>query len=263
MIDSHAHLQSPEFDADRSAVIIRALEAGIEAIVNVGTDLSSSRSAVELARLNPGLFAAAGLHPTTVLEDLTSAVEGIRQLALSEGERVVAIGEIGLDYYWKEVPPDDQKAKLEAQLELARELDLPVILHCRDALGDLLALLESARERPAGVFHCFAGGADEARRALALGFHISFSGNVTYPRAERLRAAALAVPPDRLLLETDSPYLPPQERRGRRNEPSFGLLTRDTLANLHGMVPGELDRLTADTTRRLFKLPNDVKRCGG
>jgi len=254
MIDSHAHLFLKEFDADRSDSIARARREGIEAIINIGIDPASSRAALELARSEPGFCAATGLHPCTPVADLDAALDEIRAIARSDPERVVAIGEIGLDYFWKDVEPAVQKEKLRAQLALALELDLPIVVHCRDALGDLLVLLEESPRRPPGVFHCFAGSPEEARRALNLGFHISFAGNVTYPKAEALRAAALVVPPERLLLETDSPYLPPQARRGKRNEPAFGVFTRDALAALHGMRADELDRLTSATTRRLFRM---------
>lgn len=257
MIDSHAHLYLKEFDEDRQEVIDRALAAGIEAIVNVGIDVPTSREAVELARENPVLFATAGLHPTSPVADLDRSLEEIRGIARSEPSRVVAIGEIGLDYHWKDVAPADQQVKLCAQLELALELALPVVFHCREALGDLLGLLEKSAALPPGVFHCFQGNLEESRRALALGFHLSFTGIVTYPRSGELRAAAQAVPLDRILLETDSPYLPPQGKRGQRNEPAFGILTRDSLAQLHGIDPADLGRRAAENTRRLFRLPVD------
>ncbi len=255
MIDSHAHLFLKEFDADRAEVIERARKEGIEAVVNIGIDPATSRAALDLAHGEPSFFyAAAGLHPCTPVADLDAALDEIRAVARSEPERVVAIGEIGLDYFWKDVEPAVQKEKFRAQLALALELDLPIVVHCRDALGDLLALLDAAPRRPPGVFHCFAGSPEDARRAIDLGFHISFAGNVTYPKAEALRAAARVVPPERLLLETDSPYLPPQARRGKRNEPAFGLFTRDAMAGLYGVAPVDLGRLAAETTRRLFRM---------
>jgi TatD DNase family protein len=254
VIDSHAHLYLPDFDADREDVIERARAAGVEAIINIGIDAATSRAAVEIARKGPGLFASAGVHPQSKVADVAAEIDEVRSLARAERAQVVAIGEIGLDYYWKDVAPPEQLDRLLRQLALALELSLPVVVHCRDALPDLLDLLEGRPERPAGVFHCFAGGPEEARRALGLGFHVSFTGNVTYPKAEGLRAAAKAVPLDRLLLETDSPYLPPMGRRGKRNEPAFGVLTRDAIAFLHGLDPAELGRRTAENARRLFRL---------
>jgi TatD DNase family protein len=255
VIDSHAHLYVESFDGDRRAVLERARAAGVEALVNVGIDLPTSLRALEMARESDWLFASAGLHPTTPVADLNGSLDQLRALALSGRPKLVAIGEIGLDYHWKEVGPEAQKPKLRAQLALALETSLPVIIHCRDALPDLLDLLAAESRLPPGVFHCFAGGAEEARRALELGFHLSFCGNVTYPRAETLRVAAREVPLERLLLETDSPYLPPQARRGQRNEPAFGLLTRDALAGILGVAPLELDRRASENTRHLFRLP--------
>ncbi len=254
MIDSHAHLTYESFDADRGAVIQRAREAGIHGIIDIGIDLDDCRAAVELARRHPGLFVAAGLHPTTPVEDLDGALAALRQIASGNRREVVAIGEIGLDFHWKEVPPEAQRPKLLLQLELARELQLPVIFHCREALSELLETLEARPALPPGVFHCFAGNPEEARRALDLGFHVSFCGNLTYPKAEALRKTAGAVPPEKILLETDSPFLPPQAKRGQRNEPAFVVYTRDQIARLHGLDPEEFGRLAEVTTRRLFSL---------
>ncbi|MBI4583143.1 MAG: TatD family hydrolase [Planctomycetes bacterium] len=255
MIDSHAHLYYESFDADRGAVLQRAREAGIHGIINIGTDLDNCRTAIELARQYPGLFAAAGLHPTTPVEGLDGALAALRQLAAGNRREVVAIGEIGLDFHWKEVAPEAQRPKLLLQLDLARELRLPVIFHCRKAFTELLETLEARPSLPPGVFHCFAGGPEEARRALELGFHVSFCGNLTYPKAEALRKTAAAVPPEKILLETDSPFLPPQAKRGQRNEPAFVVHTRDQIARLHGLDPEEFGRLAEETTRKLFSLP--------
>ena len=254
VIDSHAHLFMKEFEGDLEEVLVRARKAGIEAIVNIGIDPETSRLAVESSRPEEGLHATAGLHPATPFPDLEGALLEIRRLAAPGPRRVIAIGEIGLDYHWKDVEPDVQGERLLRQIDLALELDLPVVIHCREALDDLLRILRSLPRIPPGVFHCFAGGALEAREVLALGFHISFAGNVTYPKAEDLQEAARSVPLDRLLLETDSPFLAPQGRRGRCNEPAFGILTRDFLAGLRGLDPAELDRRATEATKRLFRL---------
>jgi TatD DNase family protein len=255
VIDSHAHLYLEEFAKDLTEVLERARAGGITSVVNIGIDPATSRAAIELARREKDLFATAGLHPSTPVADLPAALAEIRGLALAEPAWVKAIGEIGLDFYWKDVRPEDQEARLRSQLDLALELGLPVVIHCRDALPDLFRVLDSLPARPPGVFHCFAGDAADARRAQSLGFHVSFAGNVTYKKAGALREAAQAVAPDRILLETDSPYLPPEGRRGKRNEPLFGLITRDVLAALHGLAPAELGRIAAGNTRRLFRLP--------
>ena len=255
MIDSHAHLYLKEFDGDREETIARARAAGVRGVINVGIDAETTRAAVALASSHAGFFATAGIHPCTPVADLDAALAELRTVIDASREAIVAVGEIGLDYHWKDVAPAPQKEKLLRQVDLALALDLPIVIHCREALPDLLEILERAPRRSPGVFHCFAGGISDAERALALGFHISFTGNVTYPKAESLRAAARVVPLERLLLETDSPYLPPQSKRGKRNEPSFLVHTRDALAALYGTTAEELDRLTEENTRRMFRLP--------
>ncbi len=252
MIDSHAHLYFDRFDDDRPAVIERARAAGVVGVINVGIDVDTSRESAELAEEHEAFFAAVGLHPTTVVERLEEDIEALRTLARSRAARVVAVGEIGLDYHWDTVPPEDQKPKLRAQLHLARELELPVIFHCRDALEDLFQVLDREPSLPPGVFHCFCGDARQAERAVALGFHVSFAGNVTYPKATTLREAAQAVPVDRLLLETDAPFLPPQPRRGKRNEPAFLPLTCEFLAKLKGIPTEDLALRATQATCSLF-----------
>jgi TatD DNase family protein len=257
MIDSHVHLDASQFDDDRDEVIARALEAGLEAVINIGIDVESSRSSIALSQAREGslpIFVAVGVHPQSPIDDLDAAIVEIEKLARENLGRVVAIGEIGLDFHWDTVTREDQLPRLERQLDLAIDLDLPVIYHCRDAIDELLALLESRERIPAGVFHCFEGGADEARRALDLGYRISFAGNVTYKNATRLKDAARFVPSDQILLETDCPYLAPVPRRGKRNEPAFAVFTRDYLAELKGMETQELGRRARETTVRLFEL---------
>jgi TatD DNase family protein len=255
VIDSHAHLYFDGFDPDRDEVIARARAAGVTAIINIGIDPESSEKAIDLARRHEGLFAAVGVHPTSRVPDEGAALERIESLARAHRGRAVAIGEIGLDYHWKDVPRDVQKERLLAQLALARRLELPVVFHCREALEDLLAIVEAEQERPPGVFHCFSGGPSEAERALRLGFHVSFAGNVTYPKATVLHEAARAVPLERLLLETDCPFLSPQPVRGKRNEPAHVRHTRDFLARLKGVGEREIEEATDAAARRLFGLP--------
>lgn len=254
MIDSHAHLYLEHFDEDREAVIKRAQDAGVESIINIGIDVETSSSAISMARERDGFFASVGIHPQSPVDDLEGALGGIRELIAANPREAVAVGEIGLDYYWDTVTPDDQSGVLQRQLDLALELGLPVIFHCRDAIETLLELLEARSEIPPGVFHCFEGGGDEAERGLALGYHISFAGNVTYTNAQRIQQAAESVPLERLLLETDSPYLPPHPHRGQRNEPAFVALTRDYLAGLMGFSPAEVEEAATENTRRLFRL---------
>ena len=254
MIDSHAHLYLEEFDEDREAVIERARAAGIETIINIGIDVETSSQAIDMARGDDGFFASAGIHPQSPVADPQAALTAIRELIETNPEETVAVGEIGLDYYWDTVPPEAQSAILQPQLDLALELGLPVIFHCREAISTLLELLEARDSVPPGVFHCFEGGPLEAERGLALDFHISIAGNVTYKNAERLQQAAGTVPLDRLLLETDSPYLPPHPHRGKRNEPAYTTLTCDFLAGLMNLSPREVDEAATENTRRLFRL---------
>jgi len=254
MIDSHAHLYLEQFDEDRDSVIRRAEEAGVSSIINIGIDVETSSSAINMARDREGFFASAGIHPQSPVEDIEGALAGIRELIAANPEQAVAVGEIGLDYYWDTVTPQKQLEVLDCQLDLALEVGLPVIFHCRDAIEELLKILEERSEIPPGVFHCFEGGPGEAERGLALGYHISFAGNVTYKNAERLQQAAKAVPLDRLLLETDSPYLPPHPHRGERNEPAFVALTRDFLAGLIELPASEVENAATENTRGLFRL---------
>jgi TatD DNase family protein len=254
MIDSHAHLYFDRFDEDRDEVVQRAQVAGVERIINIGIDVATSGQAIALTGQYENMAATVGLHPTTPTTDLDADLEQLCSLAEKHRSAVVAVGEIGLDYYWKDVPPEAQRPKLLAQLKFARALDLPVIFHCRDALPDLFEVLESASSLPPGVFHCFSGDAVSAQRAIALGFHISFAGNVTYRKATDLQDAARVVPAEKLLLETDAPFLAPQGRRGKRNEPSFLPLTCAFLADLKQMDPAELAATAAETTTALFQL---------
>jgi TatD DNase family protein len=263
VIDSHAHLYFDSFDPDRDDVIARARAAGVSAIINIGIDPDSSEKAVELARRHEGLFAAVGVHPTSRVPDEGGALERIESIARAGPGRAVAIGEIGLDYHWDHVPHAVQKERLRAQLGLARRLGLPVVFHCREALEDLLAIVEAEPDRPPGVFHCFSGGAPEAERALGLGYHVSFAGNVTYPKAASLQEAARRVPLERLLLETDCPFLSPVPVRGKRNEPAHVGHTRDFLARLKGVDPREVEEATDVAARRLFRLPPAREGGGG
>lgn len=257
-IDSHAHLYFDRFDEDRLEVIDRAKDCGFVGIINIGIDLDTSQRVIQLARDFPGFcHAAIGLHPTHSNlgeSEYKQTLSGIETLYHENREQVVAIGEIGLDYYWKDVPPEVQDRAFRDQLHLARSLHLPVVIHCREAWSDTLDVIEQDGNGVVGVFHCFGGTVEEARRALDLGWYISFAGNVTYPKAEELREVAKIVPTDRLLLETDSPFLAPQKMRGKRNEPAFALHTAETLGKVRGQGLRELLEATTENCRRLFRL---------
>lgn len=256
-IDSHAHLYFDKFDDDRPEVIARARQEGFDHVINVSTGLETGRATIALAREYPGFcLATVGIHPT---ETEMSSGELDRQLKEIESDLardrdvIVAIGEIGLDYYWDTATPEKQAIAFRRQLELAGREQLPVIIHCRDAWADTLSVVEGY-PGVIGVFHCFGGTVAEAEKALELGWYVSFAGNVSYPKAQPLRDAAQVVPIDRMLLETDSPFLAPQAVRGKRNEPVFALHTAACLADLLGMDLEELGRATTENTKRLFRL---------
>ena len=254
LFDTHAHLHGPEFAADRDHVLTRARAAGVARILTVGTDPDSSRAAVALAAAHADIWATVGIHP----HDATQATEGglAEIAALARAPRVVAIGEIGLDYYRNLAPREAQVAALRAQLALARECGRPVVLHCREAHADLLGILEAeGGARVGGILHCFSGDAEVARRGLALGLLISIAGPVTYPNARRLQAVVPTVPPDRLVLETDCPYLPPQPWRGQRNEPAYLGATAARVAELLGAPVESVARRTTENACRGLGIP--------
>ncbi|MFQ5776386.1 MAG: TatD family hydrolase [Terriglobia bacterium] len=253
-IDSHAHLADERFDADRAAVLERARRAGVERILTIGngTARADFEKTLALVEQHKFLWAALGVHPHDARhadEDLLACVE-----VLAGGPRVLAWGEIGLDYHYDHSPRAVQQQAFRWQLQRARALRLAVIIHCREAWDDCLRILseEWAASGLGGILHCFSGTAEVARRALEWGFLISFAGNVTFPRAENLREAAQAVPLDRLVLETDSPYLAPQAVRGKRNEPARVLEVAETLGRLHGLTREAMGARTSENFLRLF-----------
>jgi TatD DNase family protein len=254
LIDSHAHVQMPQFDADRSAVIAAAFAADVGQIVVPGVDVASSRAAIALAAAYPGrIFAAVGTHPHDATTLDAVALQTQRELARAPG--VVAIGEIGLDYYRDLSPRETQRHALTEQLALARALGLPVILHNRDSADDLIALLRTHGQGVTGVFHCFSGDRALARQALDLGFYLSFAGTLTYSRSADLADVAAWAPLDRLLVETDCPYLAPQPVRGRRNEPRHVTHTAHHLAELRGVPLEAVAQATTHNATALFHLP--------
>ncbi len=249
-VDTHAHLEMEAFDGDREAVLERAAEAGIEAIITVGTTLPDCEKAAALASLYRPVYAAVGIHPHEVKGIGAGTYDALRVLARQA--KVVAIGEIGLDFFYNHSPREVQLQRFHEQLDLAEELDLPVIIHDRDAHAETLAMLRPRRGRIRGVLHCFSGDAAMARECLEMGFYLSVAGPVTYPKSNPLRAVAREIPPERLLIETDAPYLAPQRYRGKRNEPAYVVETAGCLAEIRGLPVFELERLTAANARRLF-----------
>lgn len=251
LVDTHAHLMDTAFDSDLSSVLARADAAGVAVIVCVGYDLASSRAAVELAATHHHLYATVGVHPNYLAAAPPDWLERLRELA--HAPRVVAIGETGLDYYRTYTEPEQQRAGFAAQQALAAELDLPVVIHCREAEADVCrSLSASAPRRPAGVLHCFSGSLETMRLAVDTGYYISLAGTVTFKNAADLRAVASEVPLDRLVVETDAPYLSPVPWRGQRNEPARVQATASCLAEVRGVLLAEIERHTTANAGRLF-----------
>lgn len=252
IVDTHCHLASPEFAADLPQVLARSREAGVERILVVGTDTESSARALEIARAHSGLAAAGGVHPHDAADYLaTERWASLQSLLEAGGFR--AVGETGLDFHYNHSPREAQIEILERQIRLARKLRLPLVLHCRDAYEDLAACVDRAGEGEAfGVIHCFTGNAAQAAEFLRRGFHISFAGILTFRNADALREASRTVPRDRLLVETDAPFLAPVPHRGKRCEPAWARITLEALARARGEGFEELAAATSENAVRLF-----------
>ena len=252
LFDTHAHYDSGGFNADRHDVL-SALPAGnVALVVNPGCDLPSSRTAVELAERYPYVYAAVGIHPSDCAGTGEAEYKALRELA--RHEKVVAIGEIGLDYYWEDNPPREfQQQVLRRQIELALELDLPVIIHDREAHGDSLAI---ALEYPTlrGVFHCFSGSPEMAQELLKRGWYLGFDGPITYKNARRSPEVVAITPLDRIVIETDAPYLTPVPYRGKRNDSRYLSYVVEKLAEWKGVTPEEMERITFENGKRLYGL---------
>jgi TatD DNase family protein len=257
MIDSHAHLDFPQYAPDRDEVIRSGFENGLEAVVNIGTDLATSRASVALAGRFDSIYATVGVHPHDAADCPKNYVDQLRLLKKGDSAgKIVAVGEIGLDYYRDLSPRDIQRRVFREQLELAKELDLPAVVHIREAMADSLRILGDAGIHR-GVLHSFPGNADEARRGVDLGFFISFAGPITYPKSTRPEVAA-ALPLSRILVETDSPYLTPQAFRGKRNNPEYVKYVIEKLAEIFAPYTfDDIERITSYNARRLFGLPLD------
>jgi TatD DNase family protein len=258
-IDSHAHIDGPEFDADREATIQRARDSGVSAILNIGTGDPHSGAlerAVELAEKHQDIYAAIGVHPHDARLFNEEAEKRIGNLA-KQSSRVIAWGEIGLDFHYDNSPREAQMEVFARQLELARFANLPVIIHTREAENETINILQShwVGSHLPGIMHCFSGSLTLAQQCIDLGFCISFSGILTFKKAEDLRAIAAQVPLDRLLIETDCPFLAPVPFRGKRNEPAFVVEVARCLATLHGMSVEKIGEITTDNFWRVFSLP--------
>lgn len=252
LIDTHAHLQWRDFDRDREEVIKRAFTTDLNAIISVGYDLEACREAVRIANGHNGIYAAVGIHPHDAKSLDAKALDALREL--SENRKVVAIGEIGLDYYRDLSPRQKQKEAFERQIRLAQELDLPIIVHDREAHADILQILRDSGSNVTGVMHCFSGSLEMAEEVIKLGYLISIAGPVTFPNARKLHELVGRLPEESLVLETDCPWLAPQSMRGKRNEPSFILETARKVAELREMPFDLLVQTTSQNATRLFKI---------
>ena len=252
LIDTHTHLDDPRYDADRDTTIERARQAGVSAFVTIGCDLATSRSAVTLADHHPDIYASIGVHPHEVKHIADGWYDELRRLA--QNQKVVAYGEIGLDYHYNRSAPKEQRERFREQVQLARELRLPVIIHTREAQEDTISILkEEKAAEVGGVFHCFSGDAWLAKDALDLGFYLSFSGILTFQNASMLRDIAKQTPLDRVLIETDCPYLTPVPHRGKRNEPAFVSHVAQQLAEIHPELSlDQISQATTENAKRLF-----------
>ena len=269
LIDTHAHLDMHQFDADRDEVIARAREAGVSRIITIGIDVESSHTAIALAEQYDSIYATVGLHPHSAATASAETWAELRRLA--RHPRVVAIGETGLDFYRDLSPRDDQRQAFQQQLALARELGKPIIVHDREAHKDVMNMLRQwVREgyqpsaishrpsaishQPVGVMHCFSGDLAMAREVIEMGFYISIPGPVTFTNARRLPELVRALPLERLLIETDCPYLTPHPHRGKRNEPAYVRLVAEAIARIRGIPLEQVARITTANARALFGL---------
>ncbi len=251
LFDTHAHMDDKQFDTDRDTLLAQLPAEGISLLVNIGANLATSKASCALAQHYAYVYAAVGVHPEDVATLTEEDLAALRTLA--QGEKVVAIGEIGLDYHYGDVPKAVQREWFVRQLALAQELDLPVVIHDREAHADCMAIVKEVGYHN-GVFHCFSGSAEMARQLAALGWYVAFGGTVTFQNAPKVKEAAMAVPTDRLLLETDCPYLCPHPFRGKRNNPAMVRYVAEEIARLRGWSFEETARITMENGKRLFRI---------
>lgn len=252
IIDTHAHLNDPKFQFDYEEVFARCMEADMKYIINVGSNVVNSEFAVKLAEKHDALWAAVGIHPQEADSVDTESLKAIESLL--NHPKVVGIGETGFDYYYETATRENQWNAFVSHVELALKYDLPVIIHDRDAHGDTLKLIQEYKGRGLkGVFHCYSGSAEMAKQVVNLGFYVSFAGPVTYKNAPNLKEAAKSVPLDRILVETDCPYLAPQPVRGKRNEPHYVIHTAEEIASLREMDLEEFVEAANENAYRLFQ----------
>ncbi|MDE1158655.1 MAG: TatD family hydrolase [Neorhizobium sp.] len=257
LIDSHCHLDFAEFDAERDELIARAHAAGVKQMVTISTRVKKLDTLISIAEKYPSVFCSVGTHPNNAGEELDVTAQDLIRLANGH-DKIVAIGEAGLDYFYDTQTPADQKTGLTRHIEAARETNLPLVIHSRSADDDMIEILtqESGKGAFPFILHCFSAGPDLARAGVELGGYISFSGILTFPKSEDIRAIAKTIPLDRLLVETDAPYLAPKRWRGKRNEPSYVVNTAEVLADVHGLSYDDMAAITTDNAFRCFsKMP--------
>ena len=254
LFDTHAHMDDRAFDTDREELLASLPASGIGLLMNPGCSLESSKNAVALAEQHHYIYAAVGSHPDVADEVNDAVIEEYRMLCKLHPDKVKAIGEIGLDYHYEDIPRELQKKAFIAQMELAKELDLPVIVHERDAHEDGLAIVKAFPEVK-GVFHCFSGSAELARQLTDLGWYIGFTGVLTFKNARKAIEAAQAIPLDRIVIETDCPYMSPEPFRGRRNDPSRVYRMAEKLAEIRNISVEEAQAVTLENGKRLYRIP--------
>lgn len=251
LFDTHVHLNIEQFDEDREAVIARAKAAGVEKMVVVGFDHQTIKKAIELAETYPYIYAAVGWHPVDAIDFTDDDLRWLEELA--GHEKVVALGEMGLDYYWDKSPKDVQKNVFRKQIALAKKVKLPIIIHNREATDDVIQLLqEEQAEEVGGIMHCFAGEVKHVQPCLDMNFYISLGGPVTFKNAKAPKEVAKIIPSDRLLIETDCPFLAPHPHRGKRNEPMYVRLVAEEIASLRETTIEEVEKTTTENAERLF-----------
>ncbi|MBQ9842635.1 MAG: TatD family hydrolase [Oscillospiraceae bacterium] len=253
LFDTHAHLNDPAFDPDREELMESFASAGVSLVMNAGCSLESSRDIVQMAEKYPWLYASVGSHPDSADEVNEAVLEEYRKLC-KQSDKVKAIGEIGLDYYYEDIPREIQQRAFRLQMELAKELDMPVIVHERDAHNDGLAIV---KEFPTvkGVFHCYSGSAEMARQLVNLGWYIGFTGVLTFKNARKAVETAASIPLDRIVLETDCPFMAPEPFRGKRNQPGYLYRMAEKLAEIRGISLEEVHAATMENGKRLYRIP--------
>ena len=252
LFDTHVHMNDPAFDADRDELIASFPEKGVALAMNVGCSLNSSYDAIALAEKFPHIYAAVGTHPDAANEVNEEVIETYRKLCKLH-PKVKAIGEIGLDYYYEDIPRDIQKKAFAMQLELARELDLPVVVHERDAHDDGMTMIKQF-PTVKGVFHCYSGSAEMARQLVKLGWYIGFTGVLTFKNARKAVETAKAIPLDRIVIETDCPFMSPEPFRGKRNDPTRVYRMAEALAQIRGISVEEAEAATFENGKRLYRI---------